>query len=72
MKEKSVKQSVSVDLDDLRKKHNAYLDEAAKDLGEFPHKERPMDLKKLRVIAFVQNDSTKEVLQAVQVDVVPE
>lgn len=72
MKEKSVKQSATVDLDDLRKKLTSYLDEAAKDLGEFPSKDRPMDLKKLRLVAFVQNDATKEILQAVQVDVVPE
>ena len=28
-----------------------------------------MELKNLRVVAFLQNDKTKEVLQAVQVDV---
>ncbi|OAI54805.1 hypothetical protein AYO44_03005 [Planctomycetaceae bacterium SCGC AG-212-F19] len=72
LKEKSGKQTATVDLEDLRKKLTGYLNEAAKDLGEFPSKERPMDLKKLRVIAFVQNDATKEVLQAVQVDVTPE
>ena len=36
---------------------------------EFPNKERPMELKNLKVIAFVQNDDDGEVLQAVQVDV---
>src|SRR4029077_13968139 len=71
LKEKTGKQSVTVDLDDLRKKLNGYLDEAAKDL-DFPNKDRPMELKKLRLVAFVQNDSTKEILQAVQADVVPE
>jgi thiol-disulfide isomerase/thioredoxin len=72
LKEKAGKQTATVDLDELKKKLTAYLDEATKDLGEFPNKERPMDLKKLRVIAFVQNDATKEILQAVQVDVIPE
>jgi hypothetical protein len=34
-----------------------------------PSKERPLALKNLAVVAFVQNDDTTEVLQAVQVDV---
>jgi hypothetical protein len=28
-----------------------------------------MDLKHLKVVAFIQNDKTKEILQAAQVDV---
>ena len=70
LKDKSGKQTVTVDLDDVRKKLTGYLDEAAKDL-EFPSKDRPMELKKLKVIALVQNDITKEILQAVQADVMP-
>jgi hypothetical protein len=35
---------------------------------EFP-KDRPMEMKKLKVVAFVQNDDDGEVLQAVQVEV---
>src|SRR5262249_53493204 len=72
LKAKTGKQSVTVDLDDLRKKLTSYLDEAAKDLGAFPSKDRPMELKKLRVVAFIQDDANKEILQAVQADVVPE
>jgi hypothetical protein len=72
LKDKTGKQSVTVDLDDLRKKLNGYLDEAAKDMGDFPNKERPLELKKLKVVAFVQNDATKEILQAIQVPVVVE
>jgi thiol-disulfide isomerase/thioredoxin len=72
LKDKTGKHTATVDIDELRKKLIGYLDEAAKDLGEFPNKDRPLELKKLRVIAFVQNDATKEVLQAVQVDVTPE
>jgi hypothetical protein len=72
LKAKTGKQSVTVDLDELKKKLTSYLDEATKDLGEFPSKERPMDLKKLRVVAFIQDDANKEVVQAVQVPVTPE
>jgi len=72
LKDKAGKQTAAIDLDELRKQLTSYLDEAAKDLGEFPSKDRPMDLKKLKVVAYVQNDATKEILQAVQVDVTPE
>jgi hypothetical protein len=72
LKGKTGKQTATVDLDELKKKLTSYLDEAAKDLGEFPSKERPMELKKLRVIAFIQDDANKEIVQAAQVDVVPE
>jgi hypothetical protein len=52
----------------LKKKLADYLDKhAAK--RPFPGKERPMELKKLKVVAFVQNDRGGEVLQAAQVDV---
>ncbi|MBL8794740.1 MAG: hypothetical protein JNM56_12605 [Planctomycetia bacterium] len=68
LKDKTGKQTATVDLDDLRKSLTKYLDNAAKDL-DFPNKERPMELKNLSVVAFVQNDATKEVLQAVQVEV---
>ena len=53
---------------DLRKKLEKYLDNFAKD-QPFPSKERPLELKKLRVIAFVQNDDTREILQTAQVEV---
>lgn len=66
---KSADHSVSIDLEDLRKKLAKYLDDYAKKEDEFPTPERPMDLKKLRVIAFVQDDATREVLQAIQVEV---
>jgi hypothetical protein len=58
----------TVDLDDLRKSLKEYLDKTNKDTP-FPGKDRPLELKKLRVIAFVQNDATREVLQAAQVDI---
>jgi hypothetical protein len=69
LKEKTGKQTAEVDLDDLRKTLKKYLDDYAEKEDAFPNKERPMELKKLRVIAFVQNDQTREVYQAVQVEV---
>ena len=45
-----------------------YLDEFSKD-RPFPYAIRPLDLKDLKVIALVQNDKTREILQAVQIEV---
>lgn len=68
IKGKTAKQSVTVDLEELRKSLNRYLDDLGKDVpGIF--KDRPMEFKNFGVAAFVQDDSTKEVLQAVQVPV---
>jgi thiol-disulfide isomerase/thioredoxin len=73
IKGKTGKQAVTVDLDQLRKDLTKYLDEAAKKAEEdgqaFPKAGRPMELKNLKVVAFLQNDRTKEVVQAVQADV---
>jgi hypothetical protein len=68
MKDKTAKKTVTVDLAKLKKDLTAYLDDYAKK-RPFPHKDRPLELKKLRVIAFVQNDKSGEVLQAAQVEV---
>jgi hypothetical protein len=69
VKDRAAKQSVSVDLDELKKNLKKYLDDWAKENDAFPGKEASMDLKNLRLVAFLQNDATKEVLQAVQVPV---
>jgi hypothetical protein len=60
--------SASVNVQDLRKRWGKYLDDVAKE-GEFPSTDRPMDFKNLRIVAFVQNDATQEILQAVQAEV---
>jgi hypothetical protein len=65
---KPLRKTVSVDLEQVRKDLKTYLDKVAKDTP-FPGKQRPIDLKDLRVVAFVQNDATQEVLQAVQTEV---
>src|SRR5439155_104828 len=69
LKQKTAKQSVSVDLAELRKKLTSYLDKYVEKEGPFPSKDRPLELKKLKVVAFVQNDDSIEVLQAVQAEV---
>src|SRR5438270_9095602 len=55
LKEKTTSKTASIDLEDLRKKLNEYLDKYAKD-EPFPSKERPLDMKRLRVVGFVQNN----------------
>jgi hypothetical protein len=61
--------TLTVDLDGIRKNLTKYLDDYASNVRPFPKPDRPMELKSLKVIALVQNDETKEILQAVQVDV---
>jgi hypothetical protein len=68
MKEKAGKKEVTVDLDEVRKTITDYLAKYA-ETNKFPGKEPAVDLKKLSVVAFVQNDETGEVLQAVRVEV---
>jgi hypothetical protein len=70
VKDGAAKQTVTVDLDDLKKTLKKYLDEwAAENEAKFPGKVPEIELKNLHVVAFVQNDKTKEVLQAAQVEV---
>jgi hypothetical protein len=66
---KTAEQSVTVNVDDLRLKINDYLDDFAKNEEVFSKPDRPLELKNLRVVAFVQDDDGNEVLQAVQMDV---
>jgi hypothetical protein len=67
---KSAEQTASINLDDLRLKINDYLDDYDKKTrDEFPKPDRPLVLKNLRVVAFVQDDDSNDVLQAVQVEV---
>lgn len=54
---------------DLKKSLSTYLEEfGAKELP-FPNRDRPLDLKHLKLVAVVQDDESGEVLQAVQVPV---
>ena len=68
---KDAEQNVVIDLRDLRDDLTKYLDRAGKD-RTFLDSQRPMRLRNLSVVAFVQNDATREVLQAAQVPVTGE
>lgn len=62
--------SVSVNVDELRKNLAKYLDDSVrKNEAPFPDAQRPLGLRRLHVVAFVQNDATQEVLQAVETPV---
>jgi hypothetical protein len=61
---KTAEQSVSFDPDELRAALTKYLDGI-----DFARSELPLALKNLKLVAFVQNDATQEIVQAVQVDV---
>ena len=61
--------SVLVNVDDLRKALAKELDDfAAKQQAEFPRPDRPLALKNLKVVAFVQDDATNDILAAAQID----
>lgn len=66
---KTAEQTVTFDPEELRKDLTRYLDDFAKTMEPFPRPDRPLAMKNLKLIAFVQNDATREVLHAVQVDV---
>jgi hypothetical protein len=63
-----LKQSFVLDLDALRGELKKYLDVYAK-TNAFPNDQRPLELADLRVVAFVQDDATRAVLQTVEVPV---
>ncbi len=58
-----------VDLAALRKSLVGYLERYEEEEREFFSNDWPLELKHLKVVAFVQDDNTRQVLQAVQVDV---
>ncbi len=65
---KEMEQAVVVNADEVRKELTKYLDDFAKEQAEFPRPDRPLGLKNLKVVAFVQDDATGEVLNAAQID----
>ncbi len=68
MKKKDGKFTFDVDVADVKKKLGKYLTDF-NEKRPFPDKERPLDLKALKVVAFVQDDKTLDVLQAAQADI---
>jgi len=67
--ESDTKHSLTVDLAEIRKQLRAHQAKSITDNGAFPGAVRPADLTHLNVVAFVQNDNSKQVLQAMQVPV---
>lgn len=65
----STKHTATVDLDQVRSTLNTYLNTYAAEKSPFPNPDRPLDLKNLRVIALVQDDKTKEILQGTIIEV---
>ncbi len=69
LKEGDSSHQLTVGLDDLRESARRYLDEHAIHRKVLPALYRPMDLERLRVIAFVQDNSSTEILQGCIADV---
>jgi hypothetical protein len=68
LSKKTSDHTFDVDLERLRASLNKYLDAFNKgDDGPLLDDQRPMRMQNLRVVAFIQNDDTREVLQAVEV-----
>lgn len=61
--------SLTANLGEIRQGLTSYLERFTKDNPDVVFVEKPLKLSRLRVVAFVQDDETKEVLQAVQADV---
>lgn len=67
---KDAEHTASVDLKELRARLTTYLDTFAKTSEEaFPDSQRPMRFRNLSIVAFIQNDDTREVLQAANAQV---
>jgi hypothetical protein len=70
LEKKEGKHRATVDVGEVRKRLAKYLNDfAAKTPNPFLNPSRPLALKKLKVVAFVQDDDSKKVFQAAQVDV---
>lgn len=67
--EKASKHTASIVLPELRSSLNKYLDDYQATVRPFLNPARPLEFANLRVIAFVQDDTSHEILQAVQVEV---
>lgn len=62
-------QTATVNVAELRLNLNKYLDDLVQNGALFVNPQRPMRFRDLHVVAFVQNDETREILQAVETKV---
>jgi hypothetical protein len=68
IKDKGMKETASIDVGELRKQLIKYLKEADKD-NPVTKTDKVLELEKLGVVLFVQNDANGEVLQALEVPI---
>jgi hypothetical protein len=69
LKEAASKQNATVNLADLKKSLGEYLTDFNKGPRQFLDDENPLTIKHLKVVALIQDDVSREILQAVQMDV---
>jgi hypothetical protein len=60
--------SATADITDIRSGLDSYLTKFAED-KPFPQPGRPLEMKNLKVIALVQNDETREIVQAAEFEI---
>ena len=69
LRQATTEHSVELNLGDLRKSLAADLEKFQKENEEVPNGERLLSLKKLFVVALIQDDGTREVVQAGQAEI---
>lgn len=69
LNEKAGKHRATVDLESLRRSLAHYLEDYNVSRQAFSSSDRPLDLGDLRLIALVQDDRTREILQAAQFEI---
>lgn len=69
LKESDSKHTATINLAQLRKSILDGLDEHAKNYEPLPTPHRPLDLKNLKVVAWVQDDTERFIWQAIEADI---
>lgn len=69
LKDAASRHKASIHLGNLRTDLTKYLDNFEATVRPFANPARPLAFTNLRVIAFVQDDATREILQAVQIEI---
>src|SRR5262249_35986710 len=67
LEDSTAKLGAKINLSEIRKKLTIYLDNCH-EKKRFPIDDRPLDLKNLKVVAFIQDNDFKEIKQAAQVN----
>ncbi len=64
----AIPRKFAISVDGVRRKLAAYL-ELVNKIEPFPDEERPLELKRLKIVALIQDEESREIFHAVQVDV---